>query len=326
MNAALILEIVGAIGVIFIGSVLFVNSIEWLGRKLGVNEKAVGTVLAALGTALPETIVALIAVAFTAGAAAEDIGIGAIMGAPLVLGTVSYAVCGFAVLSRGRRKLHVLDHFVRDDMLWFAAVFAVVVALGFVPLYPLKVLAAIGLVATYVIYVLREFKEEVGGERALAALHFHRNAEDPHIWRVVAQVIGGMLLMVAGAKLFVAGIDGIAAGYQLSALVLAIILAPVATELPEIFNVVIWSRQDKEDLAIGNVSGSMLVQTSLPSALGLVFTSWTLTGPAFVAAAATFVSIGFLYFNLRRRTLTAPKLAMAAVPYLVFLAVFPFFD
>ena len=60
---------------IYLACEFFTNGVEWLGRALSLSETATGTILAAFGTALPETVVTLVAVAFSAGAAAKSIGV-----------------------------------------------------------------------------------------------------------------------------------------------------------------------------------------------------------------------------------------------------------
>ena len=57
-----VLILVIALLVILIGAELFTNGIEWVGRKLDLAEGAVGSVLAAVGTALPETMIPIIAI------------------------------------------------------------------------------------------------------------------------------------------------------------------------------------------------------------------------------------------------------------------------
>ena len=49
---------------IYLACEWFVNAVEWLGVRLQVGPVAVGTVLAAAGTALPESVVTLVAVLF----------------------------------------------------------------------------------------------------------------------------------------------------------------------------------------------------------------------------------------------------------------------
>ena len=55
------------LGVILLGSKIFTNGIEWLGTRLNLAEGVVGSVLAAVGTALPETMIPLIAPLKVAG-------------------------------------------------------------------------------------------------------------------------------------------------------------------------------------------------------------------------------------------------------------------
>jgi cation:H+ antiporter len=91
---------IGSAAAIYFACEFFVNGVEWLGRKMGVGETATGTILAAFGTALPESAVTFVAVAFGRDSAQRDIGVGAALGGPLVLATISYAVVGFAILWR----------------------------------------------------------------------------------------------------------------------------------------------------------------------------------------------------------------------------------
>ncbi|MCW2639190.1 MAG: hypothetical protein JWP76_1496, partial [Dactylosporangium sp.] len=81
----------------------FVNAVEWLGQRLKVGPLAVGTILAAFGTALPESVVTFVAVVFGTSGAQKDIGVGAAMGGPLALATVAYGVTGWMMLARHRR-------------------------------------------------------------------------------------------------------------------------------------------------------------------------------------------------------------------------------
>src|SRR5207245_1245161 len=80
----------------------FTNGVEWLGVRLKLGQTATGTILAALGTALPEGVVTLVATAFADNPAQQLIGIGAAMGGPLALATIAYAVVGGALLANRR--------------------------------------------------------------------------------------------------------------------------------------------------------------------------------------------------------------------------------
>src|ERR1700682_6376383 len=99
MTTSVVLLLLSA-AFIYVSCEYFVNGVEWAGRRLGVTQTAVGTVLAAFGTALPESVVTFVAVVFGDTAAQKDIGVGAALGGPLVLGTMAYAVVGGVFLAR----------------------------------------------------------------------------------------------------------------------------------------------------------------------------------------------------------------------------------
>src|SRR5215203_1934253 len=90
--------------IILAGAELFTNGIEWFGRKLGLAEGAVGSVLAAVGTALPETMIPIIAILFSTGEHSEEVGVGAILGAPFMLSTLAMFVTGVAVVATAKRR------------------------------------------------------------------------------------------------------------------------------------------------------------------------------------------------------------------------------
>jgi len=88
-----------ALAAILIAAYLFTNAVEILGDRLGLSQGGVGSVLAAVGTALPETMIPIVAIlgAVFAGRdpeSAGEIGIGAILGAPFMLATLAMFVVG----------------------------------------------------------------------------------------------------------------------------------------------------------------------------------------------------------------------------------------
>ena len=105
---------------------------------------------------------------------------------------------------------------------------------------------------------------------------------------------------------------------------MALLLSPVATELPETMNALIWVRQGKERLALANISGAMMIQATVPSALGLFFTPWLFDAPLALASGVTTLAIVYLILLLRQGRLTAGKLAFALVGYVAFATTFLF--
>ena len=78
--------------------VIFVNAVEKIGDSFNLHQGIVGSILAAVGTAMPETVIPLIAIFFVKGGQGQAIGIGAIAGAPFMLGTLAFFVTGAAVI------------------------------------------------------------------------------------------------------------------------------------------------------------------------------------------------------------------------------------
>ncbi|MDQ2914776.1 MAG: sodium:calcium antiporter [Chloroflexota bacterium] len=315
--------------VILAGAELFTNGIEWLGQKMGLSEGMVGSVLAAVGTAMPETMIPIIAIIFVGTAESEEIGIGAILGAPFLLSTAAMFVTGVAVLAyhrSGRRKnvLNINQVIVRRDLRFFLGMYIVAITLGlpfFEKPFWLRVVAGILLVGAYVLYV-RQTASDPKSEstEALAPLHFQRKLNTPRTRAVALQVVVALSAIIFGANLFVQQIEGIAHLFAIPPLVLSLIVAPLATELPEKFNSVIWIRQRKDTLAMGNISGAMVFQSCIPVAVGLWFTPWVLNEFAIVSAVIAIAAGILMQLYLRSdNTISGAELTSLGILYAVFL-------
>src|SRR4051794_28643217 len=127
--------------VILIGAELFTNGIEWFGRKLQLAEGAVGSVLAAVGTALPETMIPIIAILFASGASASAGGVRAILGAPFMLSTLAMFVTGGGVLWSARRgsegaSMRLDRAVLAHDMPFFGTPYGIAIGAASLPLEP----------------------------------------------------------------------------------------------------------------------------------------------------------------------------------------------
>lgn len=322
-----VLFLLGSAVLIYVGAEFFVNGIEWVGRKLGVGQNAVGTVLAAFGTALPESVVTFVAVAFGQDPAQKDIGVGAALGGPLVLSSLTYAATGWSIyLFRRRRSQGTAILFDADrlsrDQLAFLGIFLVKVALGFVA-FPGKPLTGLVFLAAYGAYFWRALRGE-GQEtgRAPEPLRIRRGSPEPETRWVFLQTGLALVAVFVGSQLFVGQLEHLALGLGVPGHLVALLLSPIATELPEMMNAVIWVRQGKERLALANISGAMMIQATVPSAFGLVFTPWLFDTALALAAGATILSIVYLLVILRRGQLTVRQLSFSAVGYLLFAGLF----
>jgi cation:H+ antiporter len=335
-----ILVLAVAFVVILVGAELFTNGIEWFGRKLEVAEGAVGSVLAAVGTALPETMIPIIAILF-AGGESTEVGIGAILGAPFMLSTLAMFVTGVAVLLAARRRpdgdvMPVDTRVLAHDMSYFGAAYALAVGAALLPLEPAwpKWIVAVVLLGTYAWYVKGHFEADptVDAED-LAPLRFHRldpkarevDTTVPRLRVVNLQVLAALGLIIAGAYFFVGAVEHLSLTLGVDEALLALVIAPIATELPEKFNSIIWVRQGKDTLAMGNITGAMVFQSTIPTVVALLFasTSWHIgqgTYTAFASAAIAFAASAVIFIPMARSgRLRGRNLLVGGVFYLVYL-------
>ena len=317
------LGLVVSLAVILGGALLFTNGIEWVGERLGLSEGVVGSVLAAIGTALPETVLPLIAV-LVGKEAGKEIGVGAILGAPLMLTTLAMFVLGasvlvFSRLGRRRREIRADPGVLRLDLGFFLPAFALAVVAGLIRLRAVNWVIAVLLLVGYGLYVWRHFAQP--GERelereaaaAVKPLYLRRavrmvtgrartNPGPPPTWASMAQTLIGLAVIVVAARAFVLFVTHLSDRFHVPYLAFAVLVAPVATELPEVFNAsVIWARRGRDTLAVGNVTGAMAFQAVFPVTIGLLLTPWKLSGEALVAAIVALGAGAVLYATLRIR-------------------------
>ncbi len=313
-----------SMALILLAAELFTNSVEWLGHKLGLGEGAVGSVLAAVGTAMPETMIPIIAILFSTSAASHEVGIGAILGAPFMLSTAAFSVTGLAILIFSRTNGRSTDLIVNRrvlgrDMGYFIAVYSLALIAAFIPVTFVKFGIAALLIGLYALYVMRTMADVSPLTGGIERLHFLRNNTDPPLSIILVQFFAALGLMVLGARVFVGNLEVVSLAIGVPALVLSLILAPLATELPEKFNSVIWVRGGKDTLAMGNITGAMVFQSCIPVAIGLVFTTWHLDPPALVSAVVALLSTGVVMTRMTRGdSLNANILAFAGVFYLLY--------
>lgn len=310
--------------VIYLACEFFVNGVEWVGCRLRLGATAVGTLLAAFGTALPESAVTFVAVAFGDTAEQKEIGVGAAIGGPLVLASLAYAVVGIMLLLRlrgageaslkGRPAILADQGRIARDQAWFMGIFVAKIALG-VMVFAWKPWVAVLFLLAYGLYVMRELTADEGATimEELEPLRIRPN--DPSMGWALVQTGLSLVVIAAASNIFVQQIEYLGNAAGLAPNVAAMLLAPIATELPEVLNAIIWTRKGKERLALANISGAMMIQATLPTAMAVSMTPWLLTPPLLLAAACTLASVIVLWLGLRAGTMTPRRLASASLFY-----------
>jgi len=334
-----IIHLAGSIvllGLIVWVCIVFTNAVEHLGKILNLGHGAVGSIFAAVGTALPETIVPLVAILGAVfishdPAVGEQIGMGAILGAPFLLSTLAMCLVGLATFIFAGMKLRPVELnanpcCVLRDMKYFFVSYTIAIAAGFVPVLWIKYVMGTFLLLYYCYYVYRTiikskeagFDEEEELAPLLICTLLKRPACTPFL--IGLQVIVTLMLLVIFAHLFVEEIKFFSVHFGINPLILSLIIAPIATELPEKVNSIFWIRQHKDTLALGNITGAMVFQSAIPVAVGIFLTPWVFDNSSIVNITMVFCASILLCLGIIITKRVLPQLLLlCGIFYLMFL-------
>jgi cation:H+ antiporter len=337
--------LIASLVLILISCEVFVNGIEWLGCRLGLAETATGSILAAIGTAMPETIIPLIAIFLGSADEGEEIGEGAILGAPFMLGTLAMFVGGVSIwyaCRSGRRQecLLLKSGHAERDLKFFMGMYTVALLCGLLSFQDsfdhsyVNYGAAVLLMGMYVVYIRQLLKDESDmKEDSCPALYLGRmfgitpSKDTFGLSMILLQVGGALIGIIVGARFFVVEVEMVSQAVGIAPMILAFLIAPLATELPEKFNSVIWYLRGKDTLALGNITGAMVFQSSFPVSIGLLFTAWSLE---LINIASMVIALGaafWIYYSVKYKKRVGYKTLLASgslyVLYIIMLLIFP---
>ena len=317
--------------VILIAAEVFTNALEHLGEKLGISEGVTGSLFAAVGTALPETMVPLLALlAGTKNASTnEEIGVGSILGAPLMLATLSISLMAISVWRQRGIQGHLRPERtgLTRDLNFFIVAFSFAAIAMYVPhtLAVVRYGISAAMVMTYFVYVLMT----LNASKALVADgHATEAGSDMFLCRIglpnntvviLLQLILGVALLIAGAKGFINGVEAAAHIIGISALLLSLLIIPIATELPEKVNSILWIRKGKDTLAFGNITGAMVFQGTLLPAIGIMLTPWQPRSEVVLGIALTLIAAIWIRYLAGKSILKVWHLLLNGAVYLTYL-------
>jgi cation:H+ antiporter len=181
------------------------------------------------------------------------------------------------------------------------------------------------MVMIYFIYVMMTLKAskalvedghatEAGGDMFLCKLGLPNN-----MIVIVVQLVLGVVLLIAGAKGFINGVEAAAHIIGISALLLSLLIIPIATELPEKVNSVLWIRKGKDTLAFGNITGAMVFQGTLLPAIGIMLTPWAPRQEVVLGIAMTMLAAIWLRYLVAKGGLKVWHLLVNGVMYVTYL-------
>ena len=213
MIAAICL-LLGSAVAIYISCEFFVNGIEWVGLKFSVSKNATGSVLAAFGTALPESVVTFVAVVFGTSAAQKELGVGAAISGPLTLATIAYAILGLTFLltktkQDGRLFTRTTTARLMGDQKWFLSIFVFKLGLGLV-VFAFKPWLGVVFLIAYGLYVKQELQASEVASDSLDTLEplkiLQRSGNPPTLW-VLVQTGTALAVIFFSSRLFVHQLD-----------------------------------------------------------------------------------------------------------------------
>lgn len=316
-----------SLGIILFGCELFTNGVEWLGKKLNMGDGVVGSIFSAVGTCLPETLIPVIALLFSKNQAnSVEIGIGAIAGAPFMLSTLAFFITGLSVIvfskkRKSRYGINVNFDILSRDISFFVLVYTSAIMVSFASSHILKFLVAILLITFYILYIIKTVNNDTMGSEQIDDLIFSsvfktRTSKSA----ILIQIALALGAIIAGAELFVQNIEIVSKALNVSTLALSIIITPIATELPEKFNSIIWISKNKDTLSLGNITGAMVFQSCIPVSIGILATDWKLDTitliSAFLALASSLVT--YIWMKTQKKLNPVPLL-MGGLFYITFI-------
>lgn len=333
MTRDLIILLVSLV-IIVIAAEIFTNAIESLGAKLKFSEGVTGSIFAAVGTAIPETMVPLVAIfAGNSAHVSEEVGVGAILGAPFMLTTLAMFLVGVAsVIFKKRRKtdaVHPEHTGLKRDLEFFIFVFSIAFFTAFMPQSwrLLRIFIALILVLSYFYYVMETVKASNAltkdGHSTKESKNLYLSAIfKDHMFFVVVQLIIAIGLIIVAAKGFVGGVEHLAEILGIPVIALSLLIVPVATEMPEKFNSIIWIRQGKDTMAVGNITGAMVFQGSLLPAIGILLTPWTINITVMTSCIITLIAGIWVYImTIKKIKIAFTMLILNGMLYILFVEI-----
>lgn len=321
-----VLQMLLSLMLILICCELFTNSVEWLGKILKVGDGVVGSLFSAVGTCLPETMVPIIAILFFGREDSIDIGIGAIVGAPFMLGTLAFFVTGISVVifctrRRSALAMNIDSELVSRDLSFFITTYTLGIASSFIRIPIIKTTVAVCLICIYIYYILLTVKRDKIQEKDIDELYLSRIFRvNPRLYIIAVQIFVALTGIILGAQLFVVKIEAISALFGIPAIVLSLVITPIATELPEKFNSIIWISKSRDSLALGNITGAMVFQSCIPVSIGLLSTDWVLNTNAIISAIIAVVSAAVVFFwTDKKKSLNPIPLILGGAFYILFI-------
>lgn len=290
-----------------------------LAKRWGVSPLLAGLVIVGFGTSAPELVVSLQA----ALGDSPDIALGNVIGSNIANILLILGLCGLIL----PLVVHT-NALKRDGLAMIGATLFCMLLFRDGSLDRLDGIMFLVALAAYLIWSYRT--ERVHPEAAEAALHQAEadllEKRPTSLWLSVALAVGGLALLIIGARAFLTGAVGIGETLGIPETLIGLTLVAVGTSLPELAVSLIAVLRRQADVAVGNILGSnifnilgILGVSSLIQPLPLA--GRLLAVDQWVMLATAVALVLFLLSGKRLNRIESALLLTGYVTYIAFMAV-----
>ena len=263
-------------GVLIWGADVIIDQSERIALKFKIPEFVIGATLIALGTSLPE-MAASIAASYNGKA---DIAISNVIGSNIL--NITLVLATVFLIST---KINPARDFFAKDSTWALVpvlVFILMIFDGTISRFDASLLLL--LMGAYLLFLLQDAKNIPNLE------DIEEIDESTFSWtKVVPLLILGFVLVIVGAHFTVESASEIARDFGISEWVIGIIMISLGTSLPELVVSIAAATKGKVDMAIGNIIGSNMANTTVVLGAAAMVHPMPIDAPAYMFDIATMI-------------------------------------
>ena len=264
-----------AMGVLIWGAEMLINQSERIALKFKIPEFIIGATLIALGTSLPE-MAASIAASYNGK---PDIAIANVIGSNIL--NITLVLATVFIISK---KINPTRDFFAKDSTWALVpvlVFILMILDGMISRFDAALLLL--LMGAYLLFLLQDAKNIP--EEDLEDLD-----ESTFSWiKVIPILFAGFVLVIVGAHFTVESASEIAKDFGISEWIIGIVMISLGTSLPELVVSISAAMRGKVDMAIGNIIGSNMANTTVVLGAAALTSPMAINASAYIFDIATMI-------------------------------------
>ena len=250
------------LGIVFLikGADFFVSGASSIAKKLKISTLIVGLTIVAIGTSLPEFSVSLT----SAISKNTDLSVGNIVGSNmlnilLILGTV--AIVSPIPIKSTSRKIE-LPFLLATTLILL--LFSLDVILDGANVNIISRVESLLLLVLFILYLFilvlnarKSRRAEINSEEI-----YEKKEKDLKIWQIIIYIIFGLSAVVFGGECVSSTAEYMALKLGMSEALVGLTVVAIGTSLPELMTSIVAAKKGENDIAIGNIVGSNIINTS----------------------------------------------------------------